>query len=310
MSVSSQAPVPSRPTPGPPCRHRGRLLLGLLALVVGCNSISLNLLRRDPPPDRADTAADLQPGAPRQFSFRVPPFLFLSDFEIKRDQPLFAELAGLRDQVYKELQLPPGTAVVQVYLFEDRDRYERFMQVRYPDLPRRRAFFVAQPRGLAGEESLLVYTFWGSRIQQDLRHELTHALLHSVLREVPLWLDEGLAEYYELPAENRGVNATHVAHLRQGGFTPNLARLESLKEVGQMGPPEYREAWAWVHLLLKSRPEAKAALVAYLRELRGGGSPPPLGPRLAAVFAEPENALEAHLVQLEAALRSTARAER
>ena len=88
---------------------------------------------------------------------------------------------------------------MQVYLFEDRDAYERFMQSRYPNLPRRRAFFVAQPRGVGGGDDLLVYTFWGERIRQDLRHELTHALLHSVLKDVPLWLDEGLAEYFELP---------------------------------------------------------------------------------------------------------------
>ena len=56
-----------------------------------------------------------------------------------------------------------------------------------------------QPRRFGGEEDLLVYTYWGDRIQQDLRHELTHALLHSVLKDVPLWLDEGLAEYFEMP---------------------------------------------------------------------------------------------------------------
>src|SRR5437660_5823070 len=120
------------------------------------------------------------------------------------------------------------------------------MRGRYPDLPRRRAFFVAQPRSAGGSEELLVYTFYGEHIQQDLRHELTHALLHSVLRDVPLWLDEGLAEYFELPPDKGGVNPQHLDHLRRTPkpFQPNLARLEGLSQVQQMTPAEYREAWA------------------------------------------------------------------
>src|SRR3989442_444013 len=132
------------------------------------------------------------------------------------------------------------------------DKPENFMRGRSPDLRKRRVFFVAQPRSVGGAEDLLVYTYWGDRIQEDLRHELTHALLHSVLRDVPLWLDEGLAEYFEVPPERQGINAQHLDHLRHnpnGPFQPNLARLEALEQVKQMTPAEYREAWAWVHLM-------------------------------------------------------------
>src|SRR5207237_9102591 len=150
------------------------------------------------------------PGTPGKFAYRVSQFLFLSDFEIQRNLPIFRELAGLREQVHKELQLPGTTTIVQVFLFEDKERYERFMQLKHPDLPKRRAFFVAQPRRLGGGEDLLVYTYWGDRIQQDLRHELTHALLHCVLKDVPLWLDEGLAEFFEVPPAWNRVNLQPV----------------------------------------------------------------------------------------------------
>jgi hypothetical protein len=228
----------------------------------------------------------------------------VSDFEVKRDLPLFAELAQLRDQVYKELQLPSGSTPVQVYLFEDREHYDRFMQARYPDLPRRSAFFVAQSRSIGATEDLLVYTFWGDRVQQNLRHELTHALLHSVLKDVPLWLDEGLAEYFELPPQNQGVNGTHVEKLRHdanGLFKPDLARLEGLSKVGQMNHVEYREAWAWTHLMLRGSPEAKSVLLAYLQQLRSNPNPGPLGPRLATALQSPEDAFERHLSALEEA---------
>ena len=195
--------------------------------------------------------------------------MFVSDWEIPRDQPLFAELAQLRDQVQKELLLPPGDSVVQVYLFEDRPRYERFMKETYPDLPPRRAFFVAQPRSIGGAEDLLVYTYWGKRIRQDLRHELTHALLHSVIRDVPLWLDEGLAEYFEVPPECKGVHYQHLNQIRReppGNFKPDLARLEGLSQVAQMTPAEYREAWTWVHLMLRDRPEDVLTPIFYTED--------------------------------------------
>jgi len=249
------------------------------------------------------------PGAPGKYNFRLAPYLFLSDFEINRDLPIFQELVSLRDQVYKELLLPPGTASVQVYLFEDQQRYEQFMKAKYPDLPCRRAFFVAQPRTIGGTEDLLVYTYWGDRIRQDLRHELTHALLHSVLKEVPIWLDEGLAEYFELPPENKGINPKHVDKLRQsmaGLYKPDLQRLEGLSQVQQMTPAEYREAWAWVHLLLRGRPEGKVELVAYLQQLRSNPNPGPLALRIAKVYPSPDEAFEKHVGQLESRERADA----
>jgi hypothetical protein len=278
------------------------LMLG--ALAAGCHS--LGFLH---PRDKADEKVERplsqggKPGLPSRYGFRIAPYVFLSDFEIKREQPLFKELALLRDQVQKELLLPPGDAAVQVYLFETKERYELFMNKEYPDLPPRRAFFVAQARTMGGAEDLLVYTYWGKRIRQDLRHELTHALLHSVIKDVPLWLDEGLAEYFELPPENQGINTAHVRRLRDGidsgGYQLSLARLEGLEKVEQMNPAEYREAWAWVHLMLRSRPEARTVLLSYLNELRGKRHPGPLAAKLVRVFPALEQQLLAHLTQIE-----------
>ena len=281
--------------------RRGLLAATALIAPLGCNSFSLNLLSRDKS-DKNGADTHVLPAPPGRYTFRIPPYVFLSDFEVKRDQPLFQELAKLRDQVYRELQLTPGRSSVQVYLFEDKDRYEQFMHAVYPKLPPRRAFFIAQQRAMGGTDDLLVYTRWGDRIQQDLRHELTHALLHSVIRDVPLWLDEGLAEYFELPPDRQGVNPTHVETLRRDfglSFKPDLDRLEKLTYVNDMKSPEYREAWLWVHLMLHSKPEAKTALLTYLQDLRSNRNPGLLGSRLAAVLSSPEDAFKKHLEQIE-----------
>jgi hypothetical protein len=279
------------------------LTAACLALAVGCHSFKLLGDR----PDKSDkTDKDPALAAPCKRSLRVSQYVFLSDFEIQRNLPIFRELTDLRDQVYKELQLPSANTVIQVYLFEDRARYEHFMQGKYPDLPKRRAFFVAQPRSVGGTEDLLVYTYWGDRIQQDLRHELTHALLHSVLKDVPLWLDEGLAEYFEVPPDWNGTNYRHLELLRhgpEGSFKPDLTRLEQLSQVQQMTPIEYREAWAWVHFMLRDKPDCKGVLLAYLQQLRTNPNPGPLGPRLAAVAPSLDGMLNRHLDQLEATVR-------
>ncbi len=283
------------------------LWLALLSSL-GCNSFSLHLLSRD----RRDKAlADTRPTAPAppsRYSFRIPPFVFLSDFEVDRDKPLFQELAKLRDQVYGELRLTDGRSAVQVYLFENKDRYDEYMHAAYPSLPSRRAFFIQQQRALGGTDDLMVYTSWGDRIQQDLRHELTHALLHSVIRDVPLWLDEGLAEYFELPPTEHGINASHVETLRRDlgvTFQPDLDRLEKMKDVNEMKGPEYREAWLWTHWMMQSRPEIKTVLLTYLQELRKG-NPGPLAPRLAAVCPKLNDEFKKHLDQLELPINARA----
>jgi hypothetical protein len=277
-------------------------LLSLSLSLAGCNVFPL----APGAPQRAEK--ETVSGLPSKHSVRVGQFVFLSDFEIPRSQPIFKEIGSLREQVQKELQLPPASsALIFVYIFEDRDHFENFMKAKYPELPRRRAFFVAQPRRLGGAEDLLVYTYWGDRIQQDLRHELTHALLHSVLKDVPLWLDEGLAEYFEVPAGWKGVNYQHVEQLLrgpEGAVKLDLERLEPLTKLHQMTPGEYREAWAWVHWMLRGNPQARKEVIAYLHELRTNPTPGALLPRLARIVANPNAAADQHVLELD---RSRAR---
>jgi hypothetical protein len=272
-------------------------LIVCLTLAIGCNSLKRMGATVADRPER-DPALVL----PGKSSARVSQFVFYYDFEMKKEVPLFQELGDLRDEVYKELKLPSANTLIQVYLFENRDQYERYMIAKYPDLPRRRAFFVAQPRAVSNTEDLLVYTFWGDRVQQDLRHEVTHALLHSVLKDVPLWLDEGLAEYYEMPPDKQTTIQAHLEQIRRDAgatFKPDLDRLEGLSQVQDMNPAEYREAWAWVHLLLRDKPEARAILLDYLQQLRTNPNPGSLQPKLVKVFPSLEDALEKHLNAVE-----------
>jgi hypothetical protein len=171
------------------------------------------------------------------------------------------------------------------------------MKARYPRLPKRRAYFFNEHR-VGGGDDLLVITWPSEHLAKDLRHELTHATLHGTLKGVPLWLDEGLASFFELPPGTQGVNANHLDAIRRGPFLPDLARLEKMKQVHEMETPEYREAWAWTHLMLRGDPAARTALLDYLKELRVTANPGPLQGKLTAL-GDPNRLLADHMAKID-----------
>jgi len=248
-----------------PLRRSVRPTLLAVALLVGC---------RTPEPDFA---------VPSRHSVRSDNLLILSNFRLGREHPLVQDLLELQREITTTLALPAPNREVVLYLFSNERQYQRFMKHHFPDLPARRAYFVATP------EELSVYTFWGSRVQEDLRHEFTHGLLHATLKSVPLWLDEGLAEYFEVtgvPPDN--VHADYARNLQaaiQNGWRPNLPRLESLLLVQDMTRSDYEEAWGWVQLMLHT-PLLKEVLLEYVDELRTNPSPAPLSGRVFSVMPD------------------------
>jgi hypothetical protein len=101
--------------------------------------------------------------------------------------------------------------------------------------------------------------------------------------DLPLWLDEGLAEYFEGPGDRHGLNPDHLSRLPDDlktGWRPDLARLETLVDLKEVSPRDYRESWAWVHYLLNQQGADKAALLAYLSDLHKEPKATPLSRRL------------------------------
>jgi hypothetical protein len=220
-----------------------------------------------------------KPLVPTAFQVRTGPYIICTNDKLEVDAPVVRQLRSLDAQVQETLGLKvdAGEHPVEVYILDDRKSFEHFLTFYYPDLPHRRAFF------LANGDQRVVYTFFGDRLEEDIRHEATHALLHVAIGDIPLWLDEGLAEYFEGPADRNGLNPEHVGRLPAdiaSGWTPDLARLESLNGVRQMTPRDYRESWAWVHYLLNEGQPQKAALLTYLADLKNSPEVRPISSRL------------------------------
>jgi hypothetical protein len=225
--------------------------------------------------------------------------LVRSDVKLPKNHTLLRDLDSLRDEIADTLNLPVQKQPVTIYLFSDEVRYAQYLQARYPQLPPRRAYFVGTSKELA------VYTFWGEKIQEDLRHEYTHGVLHASLLDVPLWLDEGLAEYFEVAGRPAGLNreyATRLASDFARGWHPNLERLETLEAVNDMQKADYQEAWAWIHFLLHHSDDSRDVLLSYLRELQSNGKPGPLSTRLRTAIPRVDERFAAHAVSLSGGL--------
>ena len=106
--------------------------------------------------------------------------------------------------------------------------------------------------------------------------EATHGYLHSVVPNMALWMDEGLAEYFEVPRGKHGINQQHVYLLsnryRQSEWIPDLSRLESLDSPQDMTQREYAESWLWMHYLLEYNEATRKLVQDHLARLRLSGS--------------------------------------
>jgi len=239
-----------------------------------------------------------QPLVPARADRRVGPFQVYSNQPIPPDSSALRSLQALERDLSTQLRLRVGEDVppVEVYILKDRDAFAHFLTFYHPELPPRRAFFLAQ-----GPQRV-VYTFYNDRLDEDLRHEATHALLHATVGDLPLWLDEGLAEYFEGPEGRQGLNPEHLARLPddlKAGWRPDLARLETLTNVREMTPRDYRESWAWVHYLLNEPGPGRPALLSYLHELKAQPvSPPLLAERLAKTDLADGQRVLSHLEKL------------
>ena len=221
-----------------------------------------------------------------------------SDFPVATHHRLFEELTSQRNDLCRRLNLPRSDEAIHVYLFESADRFDGFIRVHYPQFPDRRAFFVET------DNQLSIYVRWGDRMADDLRHEVTHAYLHAVVPNMPQWLDEGLAKYYEVPRSHSGVNRPlldrTVARIEREHWQPDLRRLEHFAADYNMTQDDYAEAWAWTHFLVESSPQTLDALRTYLAELRrNDGTPRPLSDRLWATCDQPDAAMIEHIRRLD-----------
>lgn len=178
-------------------------------------------------------------------------------------------LLGLADEqieaVSEVLGVSPPDVSLSIILFDNRGDMARYLAERCPQRVRNRAACCE----ISGK---FVITVWGNpendRVRLDLRHELTHYVMASHFRDIPPWIDEGLAVYCEVspPGRPRGKRLSRIDE-----DDINVERLEELLMKTRKEPltaDEYALSWLLVHYLLDESPGGSDAVHRYLTEIR------------------------------------------
>ncbi len=219
-------------------------------------------------------------------------YVFRSEFPLRDVEPLVVELGELQKDIESTLDLKCSDRNIEVHLFSGRWSYQRYLQANIPEGVGRQALFVAGNGAGVGK----VYAYRHRNLDTDMRHETTHALLHNALPYVPLWLDEGLAEYFEVPAVLRAEKRPRAEGL--GGILNRriapLAQLEAKRKLADFDAADYRDARCWIHFLLHGPPEAHAALEEFLATIPTGREPTPLSISLQRRLPDLEERFQKH----------------
>ncbi|MEM7477770.1 MAG: hypothetical protein AAF483_22510 [Planctomycetota bacterium] len=185
------------------------------------------------------------------------------DFRLTAEQALLRELSEISEDVTSLLKLPKTSETIHIVLFATEAEYRRYMENYFPTLPRRRALFI-QDRGPG-----MLFTHWHQNVASDLRHEVTHALLNRAGISLPLWLDEGLAEYFERKRGERFLRQDYVpsvVKLTESHSVPTIHILERKSQVSNLSNADYRDSWAWVHFMIHRSSKTRSILIRYLQE--------------------------------------------
>jgi len=193
-----------------------------------------------------------------------------STFPVPSRHRLIDELEYRREDLRNALDITLTDEPVHIYLFDDPETFAGYLRRTQPNLADRRAVFEKT------DTELRVFAIWGDRVAEDLRHEVTHGYLHGSVPNVPLWVDEGLAEYFETSRSEGNLNRPHVVLLankfRENRWVPDLGRLEMISRPEDMTQLDYAEAWIWVHFLLQYSPATGNMLHSMMTDLRETGS--------------------------------------
>ena len=203
---------------------------------------------------------------------------FAADHTVEKPKlsAMAAQFASLQQQLGKELQVPPLDRQLRIYLFQSQKSFAQHLKKWIPSVTwggvmcRRGLFLLRQERPY-------VFLVVSEELTGDFRHECTHVLLNLYYGELPIWLDEGLAQCYEA-TDGSHWNAKAFDRLRRdwlGRSPPSVASLAKLKQMSDLGPREYAGAWANVYHWLSDPDVGHPYLQRYLETLRSGNKPEP-----------------------------------
>jgi hypothetical protein len=221
------------------------------------------------------------PGAAEWRRLDSPNFIVIGDVSARELREVAVKFEGFRETLQRVLSESATTAAVPtvVIVFPSDKAFTPFKPI-YQGKPRE------DVRGLFVGGQNVNYIAMESTAEISERvifHEYAHLVISNAMSNVPIWLNEGLAEYYStfhlmqdgrraqlgLPIED------HLRLLNSGGriSIPELLKVDTrspLYNEGARASVFYAESWVLTHLILNGEPSRINELGAYLRSVRQG----------------------------------------
>lgn len=185
--------------------------------------------------------------------------------EARRIADQFEQFRELFQSIFPKLRIDLGKPLI-IFAAKNEDSLKSLIPVYWEDPGR------AHPSGLyiAGEDRHYVALRTNVQTEnpyQVIYHEYTHAIINLNFRGLPVWLNEGLAEYFgnssihDKYTEIGRVPAYHLRTLQQGQLIPIHTLFEADKQSPLYNEQDhtlmfYAESWLIVHYLMLD-PEAR-----------------------------------------------------
>jgi tetratricopeptide (TPR) repeat protein len=220
------------------------------------------------------------------YELQIPPYSIISNCRKDRVRDFgrgLEQFFAVIDRAWPGLEdLPRSRETRRIYIFEKEAQFQSILAVsnRYANRKTVRGLFLRDDESIV----LLVDASGSPYPLRILQHELVHDLLGDRTSKVPLWFNEGLAEYY-------GSFLTHDDVVEIGRPIPHhMERLQMAPWIdirdlfsidrdspdyneGSKAGTFYAESWALVHYLLQGRPDQPADWRRYVEQIDEGDDP-------------------------------------
>jgi tetratricopeptide (TPR) repeat protein len=221
-------------------------------------------------------AVELPPERERWITLRADEFQIFSNASEGTTSALAKQLVTMRDAVGQVTQLKVRSPLpTRVYIFRDDRNFApwRDAAMQRPS-PTTTGLFTSSDSG----NMILIRGDAPGGVDRVVFHELTHYFVRNTVASLPLWANEGLAEYYStFAASGNDVQVgkpvpEHVLWLRDQALIP-LRELFATDETspnyneGTRAGVFYAESWALIHYLMLGNPQRHEQLGRFLNLL-------------------------------------------
>jgi hypothetical protein len=213
----------------------------------------------------------------------TPNFIVVGDASAKELRATAAKFEAFHEVLRRMLGATTATAPVPtvVIVFPSDQAFTPF-----------KPLYQGKPRPVAGwaddgrDANFIAMLNSGSAYDERvIFHEYTHLVVANLIVRMPLWLNEGLADFYSTMVLSDGGSKAQIGvpvreHLRNlnGSVKVPLAELLKVDHKSALYNETdrvsvfYAESWALTHMLLNGTPSRSSELAEYLRRLGDGAS--------------------------------------